>query len=240
MNVTGGNVVPGDYETESGLAGRKRAYQWATGPDAPTMAFDAVTEVAPRRVLEVGCGEGELAERVSTTGAEVMALDTSARMVELTRARGVDAWQGDVTDLPFADGTWDVAVAAWMLYHVDNIARALAELARVLRPGGRLVAATNGLEHVGELRRLVGLDPSLRQTPFSAENGEALLREHFARVEIRDARGTIEFPTREAVRDYMDSSRPLFGAPDAELPEFDLPFIVPRAPVIFVATKAPA
>ena len=88
-------------------------------------------DVAPQSVLEVGCGEGELAERVQRElGAEVVALDQSERMVELTRRRGVDARVGDVQDLPFPDECFDVAVAAWMLYHVPDLDRGLGELAR--------------------------------------------------------------------------------------------------------------
>ena len=237
MSLTDRNVVRAEYATEKGLQGRKRAYQWATGPDAPTMAFEAIAEVSPLRVLEVGSGEGELSERVAATGAEVVALDTSERMVELTRSRGVDARVGDVVDLPFGDGEFDVAVAAWMLYHVADLPRALGELARVLRLGGRLVAATNGLEHLRELRLLVGLDPNLREMSFNAQNGEELLLAYFASVEVRDARGTVDFPTREAVTDYVESARQLFGSVEGDLPSFELPFVVTRAPVIFVATK---
>ena len=73
----------------------------ATGPDAREVAFEAVAECAPIRVLEVGAGPGELAERIQRElNAEVAALDISERMVELARARGVDARVGDVQELP--------------------------------------------------------------------------------------------------------------------------------------------
>ena len=64
-------------------------------------------------------------------------------MVELTCSRGVEALVGDVQALPFDDGSFDAAVAAWMLYHVPDVDRPIAELAPVSRPGGRLVAVTN-------------------------------------------------------------------------------------------------
>src|SRR5204862_3865783 len=138
-------------------------------------------EVAPRRVLEVGSGQGELAERmVRETGAEVVAVDQSERMVELALARGVDARVGDVQSLPFADGSFDCAVAAWMLYHVPDLDRALGELVRVLGRGGRLVAATNSAFHLQELRDLVGSGPS--PSTFTRENGGELLARHFALV----------------------------------------------------------
>ena len=101
---------------------------------------------------EVGCGTAALAARcVEELGCEVVALDASAEMVRATQARGVDAMTGDVQQLPFPDGAFDCTVAAWMLYHVPDLDRGVAELARVLRPGGRLVAITNGRESLAEL-----------------------------------------------------------------------------------------
>jgi SAM-dependent methyltransferase len=230
------SVVAREYATETGLEARRAAYRHAEGPNAPELAFQAVAEVAPRRVVEVGCGPGELAARVARElGAEVVAFDTSERMVALARGRGVDARLGDVQALPLPDASFDCAVAAWMLYHVPDVDRALAELARVLRPGARLVAVTNGLDHLRELRELLGLPPRLA-TPFNAENGPELLRRHFARVEARDAAGSVRFPDRDAVLAYVRASRTLFEG-RSSVPEFDGPLVVQRRPVIFVATS---
>jgi SAM-dependent methyltransferase len=150
-------------------------------------------------------------------------------MVELTRARGVEARVGDVQALPFGDGEFDCAVAAWMLYHVPDLDRALAELARVLRPGGRLVAVTNAPEHLLELRRLVGL--GAWEFSFSADEAEADLARHFARVERRDAFGWVTFPDYEAARGHVEVMVSVTG----RVPEFDGPLRVRRLPVIFVA-----
>jgi ubiquinone/menaquinone biosynthesis C-methylase UbiE len=128
--------VEREYATENGLLGRRAAYEWATGPDAPELAFQMVAEVAPEHVLEVGCGPGELAGRIQRElGASVVALDISPRMVHLARERDVDARLGDAQDVPFPDASFDCVVAAWMLYHVPDVSRALGEFARVLRPG---------------------------------------------------------------------------------------------------------
>jgi 2-polyprenyl-3-methyl-5-hydroxy-6-metoxy-1,4-benzoquinol methylase len=68
--------VEEQYATESGLAARKAVYTDVSGPDARDIAFDAVAAAAPRAVLEVGCGEGELAERMQRElDAEVIATD---------------------------------------------------------------------------------------------------------------------------------------------------------------------
>jgi SAM-dependent methyltransferase len=223
------------YETEDNLAARKAAYATAEGPDARDVLFDAVAETRPERVLEVGGGEGEVAERiVRELGAELVGIDQSERMVEIQRGKGIDARLGDVQDLPFDDGEFDVTVAAWMLYHVPDLDRALAELARVLRPGGRLVAATNSSEHLRELHELAGRDPSEREWVFRRENGEELLRRHFARVERRDADGWVTFDDA-ALRSYAASWSTL--AQLLELPPLEQPLRARRAPSIFLAEK---
>ena len=146
---------------------------WRPGPDgvsAQDVAVAALAEVHPARLLEVGCGTGAFAQRCAEElGCEVVALDASPEMVRTTAGRGIDARVGDVRELPFADGSFDCAVAAWMLYHVADIDRALAELARVLRPGGRLVAMTNGAGHTRELYEAVGADRGRRRS--APENG---------------------------------------------------------------------
>ncbi len=103
------------------------------------------------------------------------------------------------------DASYDVAVAMWMLYHVPDLDRGLGELRRVLRPGGTLVATTNGDEHVAALRREAGGDAVL--TVFSSENGEAALRRHFDTVERTDIETRATFPDRETALGYLRSSQ---------------------------------
>lgn len=226
--------VVAQYASEGGLAARKNAYRSLSGTDARDVALAAVAEVEHDTVLEVGCGEGELAGRIQQElGASVVAVDQSVRMVELAQRRDVDARHGDVQHLPFADRSFDVVVAAWMLYHVPDLGRGLREIARVVGPAGRLVAVTNAADHLRELFALGGIDHW--ELPFGAENGEAMLQAHFADVERRDAFGTAEFPDIGAVRSYYGSSarlQPYAAALPAELSE---PLVVHTHPVVFVA-----
>jgi SAM-dependent methyltransferase len=229
-------LVRRQYETEAGLAVRRDAQlRFREGPDAFDEALAAVAEAAPRRVLEVGCGMGQFAERVSgAMSAAVVATDLSPRMVELTRERGLAARIADVEALPFGDAEFDCAVANAMLYHVANLDRALAELSRVLEPGGRLVATTLGARHMAELWKLVGF--RLPERPFSRENGEEQLRRHFARVERRDVDATIVFPDAEAARRYVESS--YFGdRVPRPLPDFEGPFRSSVQASVFVAER---
>jgi SAM-dependent methyltransferase len=100
------------------------------------------------RVLEVGCGVGtdarELAAQV-LPGGEVVAVDLSEAMVAAARDRHDPALPvryevADVTALPYDDASFDVVRVERVLQHVGDVDRACAEMARVLRPGGRLVA----------------------------------------------------------------------------------------------------
>jgi SAM-dependent methyltransferase len=231
-------LVRREYASEQGLRARASVYEGVAGPDAREVAFEAVREVTPDCVLEVGCGWGELAQRVRVElEAEVVAVDVSPRMVELTRARGVDARVGDVQELHFPDGAFDCAVANWMLYHVPDLDRGIHELARVLRPGGRLVAATNGLEHLAELWALVGRDRRSERNRFFAEAGDAALKPHFARVERRDVASVIVFEDRAAVCGYIASSVAHKHLAD-RVPMFEGPFFATRVNAVFVAEKA--
>jgi SAM-dependent methyltransferase len=233
-SFTDPEAVREEYSSDDRLAARAAAHRFGEGPDARELAFEALAEGAPRRVLEVGCGQGWMAERIARElGADVVALDQSEHMVELTRARGIEALVGDVQELPFEDAVFDTVVALWMLYHVQDVDRALAELARVLEPGGRVVAVTNAGEHLRELYAALGL--SRRPVSFASDEAEQALARHFAPVERRDAFGWTDFPDRAAAQRYVDASPQSFGG--LQLPAFDGPLRVRRAPTIFVAHK---
>ena len=229
-------LVRCQYTSEAGLKVRRDAQlQFLQGPDAFDVAFDVVSQLNPRRVLEVGCGMGNFAERVAReTTAEVVATDLSPRMVELTRQRGLDARVADVESLPFADGEFDCAVANAMLYHVEHLDRALSELARVLEPGGRLVAVTIGAAHMQEVWTLVGYRRPDR--PFARENGAEHLARHFRHVERRDVDAELVFPDDAAVHRYVEST--IFGDEIARpLPPFDGPFRASVEATVFEAER---
>lgn len=225
------------YASETNLAARASLYEETTGPFAGDVALAAVAEVSPRRFLEVGCGTGWFAARVQRElGGEVVAIDQSERMVEIARAEGVDARVGDVQELAFADDAFDCVAANWMLYHVPDLDRGVSEIARVLRPGGRLVAVTVGTDHLLELWQLVGVgDLRLaRDVAFSAENGWAALRPHFSRVQVRDASGTTTVRDRDAIVRYVGSTQAWSHLTD-RVPELDEPLVTRTSVVVYVA-----
>ncbi|MDE3085136.1 MAG: class I SAM-dependent methyltransferase [Acidobacteriota bacterium] len=104
------------------------------------------------RLLDLGCGAGRHAFQAARLGARVVALDAGAEEVaqvrdtigamvdagELPAPEGAGAVQGDALRLPFPDGAFDRVIAAEVLEHIPDDAAAMAELARVLRPGGTM------------------------------------------------------------------------------------------------------
>ena len=145
-------------------------------------------------VLEVGCGTGALWAnaaprlpdlRLTLTDLSEGMLATAARTVasianiELAEARACD-----VQALPFPDAAFDIAVANHMLYHAPDPRRAAAELARVLRPNGVLLAATNGPQHLDAItelsRQALGWSPlDFSHRRFGRTSGQAILAGRF-------------------------------------------------------------
>ena len=102
---------------------------------------DAVADlIKDREVLEVGCGTGLMLTRMAPVARSVAGVDLSAGMLEKARRRGLNVTQADATTLPFPDESFDAAVSFKVLAHVEDIKTAMAEMCRVVRPGG-IVAA---------------------------------------------------------------------------------------------------
>lgn len=105
------------------------------------------------QLVDVGCGTGWMHPELTSRGASVVGLDSSIGMVEETRQQAtrdrlpVVVVQGDAQRLPLRDGCCDRATAIHVLFHVPDVRRALREMRRVLRPGGRVVVTTNAGDH---------------------------------------------------------------------------------------------
>lgn len=104
-------------------------------------------DVAGRRILDAGCGSGPLLAALRDRGAIVSGFDASAGMLELVRQRLGDRADLQVADLgsplPYPDNTFDDVVASLVLHYLEDWGPALAELRRVLKPGGRLIASVD-------------------------------------------------------------------------------------------------
>ena len=91
------------------------------------------------RVLDVGCGDGQIARALAAHGCAVVGVDPTERNLEVARERGggPEYIKGEAADLPFDDASFDAVVACLVFEHIDDLDGAIAEVARVLRPGGQ-------------------------------------------------------------------------------------------------------
>ena len=119
-------------------------------------AFLELVPEAGQATLDVGCGEGRVARELIKLGHAVKGVDGSPALVEAARAGDppVDAIEADAADLPHESASFDLVVSFMTLQSVDDIESAIAEIGRVLTPGGRCVAAVvhpmNSLENAPE------------------------------------------------------------------------------------------
>jgi len=231
-------LVRWEFASEERLNNRNAIFRsLVEGAHPDDAAVEAVIEATPARVLDVGCGTGELTERFVRAGSEVQAIDISPRMVELTRARGIDAQIADVESLPFGDREFDCVFAGWVLYHAPALDQAIAECARVLRPGGRLVASTIAEDNLSEVWDL--FEDGERQVPvsFNRTNGSDLLRRRFAKVEQRDVDSLLLFPDIEAIRSFVASTIDRAHLAPS-MPPVEVPFRAVSRHTVFVAETA--
>jgi ubiquinone/menaquinone biosynthesis C-methylase UbiE len=189
------------YRTSSNLEARinlhrrfsTNAYSWQR------WVFDRLPLVDSACILEVGCGPGGLwRENLDRLpgGTKVVLADLSLGMAG--SARQVLSGRSefhftnlDVQALPFPNHTFDLVIANHMLYHVPDLPRAVGELARMLKPGGTLCAATNGERHMLELRQAIDkfkpgyLELSQQFHRYNLQSASQIIDGPFMDVEVR-------------------------------------------------------
>ena len=131
------------FEAAGWAAKEAAAYDTLAGRVTSRLAdplLDAVEASSNTSLLDVATGPGYVAERAVARGAEVVGLDRSEAMLEFARARVAEAdfVHGDATALPFEDSSFAAVTAAFVLLHLGRPERAVAEAARVLKPGGKV------------------------------------------------------------------------------------------------------
>ena len=151
-------------------------------------------EVRGRDVLEIGCGTGVHARLLAGAGARLTAVDLTPTAVELTKRRldlaglHADVREADAESLPFADASFDLVWSWGVIHHSENTDRVVAEIARVLRPGGRLAlmvyhrsSITFWVDYV--LFRGIVRGGLLRETPNELANrwSDGVIARHYTR-----------------------------------------------------------
>jgi ubiquinone/menaquinone biosynthesis C-methylase UbiE len=226
-------VVRQQYSTSANLQSRIDVHRrFSTNPHPwPRWMFDQIALPEAARILELGGGTGVLwrenLDRLPA-GWSITLTDMSAGMLDQARAALPESGQFsfeqvDAQAIPFGDGTFDAVVANHMLYHVPDRPRALAEIRRVLRPGARLYAATNGSGHMRGLKDLVaafqpGTDVvGFFSGEFLLENGRAQLEPFFAQIEQRPYECDLLVTELEPLAAYIESTQRIPGERMSEL-----------------------
>jgi SAM-dependent methyltransferase len=217
--VDRGYLTGVQYASDANLAARQAIYAYRVPPTRSVpWAVDLAGLAGEETVLDVGCGNGlylhELMQRDHR--GLVVGMDISGGMLPAARERSpAPLLVGDAQRLPFPDDAFGCVLAMHMLYHVPDRDLAIAEMRRVLQPGGVAVAVTNSLHHLEELNELVGsvlrdatgADPAMLRAylRFSSETGGADLRRHFTSVERCDYIGELVVTAVEPIVAYVAS-----------------------------------
>ncbi|MEM7129967.1 MAG: class I SAM-dependent methyltransferase [Chloroflexota bacterium] len=240
------------YKDSSNLRARIQLHrQYSTNTyDWTRWVFDFLSLIPENaHLLEVGCGPCDLwlanLHRIPLEW-EIVLSDMSPGMLEaaqnllVDRAERFTFKEFDAQSIPFEDKTFDAVVANHMLYHLPDLDAGLSELRRVLKPQGRLFAATNGSRHMAELGELrakffqfrqaelgtrdaKGSDPTGSNSESSAmgfrlaftmQNGEEVLGKYFSQVSLRRYEDALKITAVQPLFDYMMSSLRFFDFDD--------------------------
>lgn len=208
MSLSDPNEVAKQYENASNLNSRITLHQRFSVNEYPwhRWTFDHLDLPENARILELGCGTAALwtenKDRIpetwqtTLTDASPGMLDAARQSINLnlrnTLTRNFMFISTSARDIAFGESEFDTATASYMLYHVPDRARAISEVARVLKSGEVLYAATNGREHLREgdgwMGSLAPAHPEYglarRFSGFSLENGASQLSERFSEVSL--------------------------------------------------------
>ena len=197
--------IPHEAGTPEHLAEVERRFlaeAWFAQPvgTAPFSGLIPFAELRGKDVLEVGCGTGVHARLLAQAGARVTAVDLTPTAVELTRRRlelaglEADVREADAESLPFADASFDFVWSWGVVHHSENTERVLAEIARVLKPGGRIAlmvyhrsSITFWIDYV--LNRGVVRGGLLRESPDELANrwSDGVIARHYTRRSLTGA-----------------------------------------------------
>lgn len=219
------NYVNNQYRTASNLNARIRLHQeFSTNKYGwPRWLFDQFKFMPPSRILELGCGTGNLwlenLDRLPV-GLEIVLSDSSAGMLAQAQQNLKNSLSPvqfqiiDAQSIPFDKASFDIVIASNMLYHVPDRGKALSEIKRVLKPTGRFYSSTGGCNHLKELSDLVSRFDSqlsswgkLTSDTFSLENGPAQLGDYFANVSLYRYPNSLIVTDASLLTDYILSGR---------------------------------
>lgn len=207
------------YRTPDKLRARIHLHEQYTIPaiNFTTWVLDHYAWRGDETVLDVGCGAGAYVNATRQRAGRLIAGDLSHGMLASLPQEALERVNLNAQTLPFPSASMDVVLANHMLYHVPDKAKAIAEIHRILKPGGVLLAATNSVDTMQELAQWkqeaanrLGL-PELESFTkpahsFALENGAALFEPLFAQVTRSDFPSQLRLPVLGPVMDYVAST----------------------------------
>lgn len=217
------SVVREQYKSDKNLNIRNNLHSYNINKvDFDKWCFNQINFEKNARVLEVGCGTGKLwyknKENIDKS-LDITLSDFSKGMLKSTKDKLKDLKHNfkyeeiNVEDIPYEDGSFDIVIAKHMIYFAPDIEKALAEIKRVLVPGGIAYITVNSCETMAELNKLaekfdssLGIDNNGYSARFELENGEAIINKYFENVGIEILEGKIIVDDPEPVVSYKAST----------------------------------
>ncbi|MGI9596340.1 MAG: class I SAM-dependent methyltransferase [Acidimicrobiales bacterium] len=216
MNRSWVEATKAQYDDDTNLAARQAAFHYLVEAEPMPPPLSDFAVLSGLRVLDVGCGNGLFLSGAANGGAVAFGADLSAGMLTSAAeaAPGSPLLRADAVALPVADGSIDVTMALWMLYHVEAHPAAVAELRRVTKPDGYAVVSTNTgrrsflddlVEQALETTLGRAVDSWIPQLSFTGENGQAILSTAFDQIESHVGGNRFRFTDTEVVVRYVGS-----------------------------------
>lgn len=213
------------YASDESLVVRIRTHEIYTVPrvNFPEWVLDRITWLGIETVLDVGCGSASYTGPTRDRCSHYIAADLSLGMLRNRELNGTDRLNLDAIALPFRARSIDVILANHMLYHVPDLVATMIGFRRVLKPAGKLVAATNSDTFMHQINEIIDdaslslgggrlRNPSRKGFfwPFSLENGRDQLLAVFDQVTLHELHSELVFPRTDPVIAYIDSARELY------------------------------
>ncbi len=204
------------------VVGRSRS-----GDHSPYQWLARAVSQRSKRVLDIGCGGGELSEQLALPGREVFGLDVSVAELEIASRRPGNWVCADARQMPFADSSMDAVVSSLAMLVIEPLDQVISEVARVLRPGGVFAFLCPTIRPVSGADIRVGLQIARRlraipRFPGGLELAFSPLLAHHGLRKVEDARERYQF----AVRSTADAELMLRAT---YLPAVDEPHLLQTA-----------
>ncbi|MCY3916575.1 MAG: class I SAM-dependent methyltransferase [Chloroflexi bacterium] len=214
------------YETDRNLRIHEETQAKYSVPrvDFVRWTLDTIDWTGNEVILDIGAGRGGHYARLMQEQPDItyFALDLSPSLLRCHPCAADRLALGDAMRLPFHSDSFDIVMANHVLYHLADVDAGLAEIKRVLKPDGRVLAATDSLHNIPQLQMLIhranvflsdnGVKvkpPTLPCDAFALENGTRILARHFFAVVRHDLPCQLKFDDIEPAMEYLESMRDL-------------------------------